>query len=286
MFHKKMNLHRVIFSVVFALGLTASVHTDVHAAYVNDTVNGVSYSDEDSVAVKYCSDYSEGGGSYSFISLNNEGDRVANVKSSSPNLIAKKTYESYSISSSTDYDSEWDETKQEYVSTQKTTKQESYGYSHIAYFAKKAGSYKVTFDVLKPDGTKRCTKTIKVTASGSGSASASPVKSVKYNGKELYNYYPFTNIMSGKLSVKLNAKYKLVKLEVGKMNSKGEYVYKATKNNKKITLAKSAKHTESSSWSDRMYDPLFPHTYIRITYQNKKTKEKETYTTSLATINK
>lgn len=283
MFDKKVNKTKAILAMVFALSAASFFQIDAHAEYVNDSANGVSYYDDESVSVKYCAEYANGGGGYTYISLSNQGDRIANVKSSSSNLIAKKTYESYYISTSRNMDSEWDEQLQDYVYKEKTETSERYDYTYISYFAKKAGTYKVTFDVVMPDGGVRCTKTVKVTATGS-SVNTSPVKSIKYDGKELYNYYPFTTKTSGKLSVQMNSKYKLVKIEIGKRNSKGEYDYKTTKNGKKITLAKSARYTDKNSWSETKYDPLFPHTEIRITYQDKKTKEKSTYTTSLSTI--
>jgi len=284
----KFNVINIVCSLLLALSIVSLFRLDVRAEYINDEVNGVSYDDEESVSVKYSYDYARGGGGYTYIWLENEGDRIANVKSSSKNLIAKKTYESKSVETRTDlvWDEEkgeyvWDEEKGEYVYETKTTT--SYRTAFISYFAKKAGSYKVTFDVIKADGTKRCTKTIKVKTYGT---TVSPVKSIKYAGKEFYNYYPYTTKTSGKLSVKMSSNYKLVSIEVGTLNSKGERVYKKVKNNKTIKLAKTAKYTYKYDYEQYDYDELFPSTYIKITYQNKKTKEKDYTIYSLETINK
>ncbi|MBR1693602.1 MAG: hypothetical protein IJ711_12645 [Lachnospiraceae bacterium] len=284
MLRKMWKLNTIVCSALLALGVAAAIPATAKADYVTDEVNGVSYYDEESVSVKYCSNYYQGGGGYAYVSLSNSGDRVGNVKSSSKNLLAKKTYERYSISTNKNLDYTWDETKQEYVENETTTTTTTYGSAYISFFAKKAGSYKVTFDVIKEDGNVRCTKTIKVTTYGD--SGNSPVKSIKYDGKDIYTYYPFTTKTSGKLAVKMSKNYKLVKIEIGKRNKKGEYVYKKAANNKKISLAKSAKYTYDTDYSEWVYNPLFPSTSIRITFQNKKTKETGTYTTSLATINK
>lgn len=248
----------------------------VKAEYVNDTANGVSYDNEETLSVGYAYDYAKGAGSYVYIYLSNAEERIANVKSSSKYLLAKKTYESYSTSSYTAYG----------TNEKKTTNR--YSTTYISFFAKKAGTYTVTFDVVKADGTVKCTKSIKVKAGST--IYESPVKTIKYAGKDLVNYYPYTTKTSGKLSVTMKKGYKLVSIEVGKTNSKGQTVYKKVKNNKKITLSKKVVYTteysSSSGAAKYTYDKLFPATYIRITYKNTKTKAEGTYTTALNTINK
>ena len=275
----KWRVKHIIGSLLLTLSIVLFFQLDARAEYVNDTVNGISYNDEENVGVKYSYDFARGGGGYTSIWLDNDGDRIANVKSSSKNLIAKKTVETRRVETSTDWS--WDEEKGEDVYETKTST--SYAPTYISFFAKKAGSYKVTFDVIKADGTTRCTKTIKVKTYGS---TVSPVKSIKYAGKELFNYYPYTTKTSGKLSVKMSSNYKLVSIEVGTNNAKGERLYKKVKNNATIKLAKKEKYTRKYSYAQDDYDELFPSTYIKITYQNKKTKEQEVVYYSLETINK
>ncbi|MBD5545473.1 MAG: hypothetical protein HDR01_14835 [Lachnospiraceae bacterium] len=265
-----------MFVLVLAFFFMLQAVIQAEAKTAVDTVNGVTYSDSESISVGYLYSFFEGAGGDALIQLSNRGDRVTNVKSSSTNLLAKKTYESYDTSTSIDYD-----TKQKTVSSRYYT-------TYISFFAKKAGTYTVTFDIVKQDGTVRCTKSIKVKASGS--TASSPIKKITYAGKDLYSYYPFTTKGSGKLKVTMKAAYKLVSIEVGSCNKKGEITYKKVKNNKKISLVKKAVYTNQYNYSaggtKYMSDELFPTTYIRITYQNKKKKETGTWVTALHTINK
>lgn len=254
-----------------------NMEMQVNAEVVEDSRNGVEYNDYVEMGVGYAYDSSYGGGATSYIYLDTDGDRVGNIKSSSSNLLVKKTRESHSNITIKDWET-----------NQKTTKQ-NYRSAYLSFFAKKAGEYKVTFDVIKEDSGIRCTKTITVKAVGSRT-NVSPIKSIKYAGKDLYNYYPYATKTTGKLKVVMKKQYKLQSIEVGKTNKSGKVEYKKVKNNKKISLAKKTTYTHNynygSSGAKYTYDELFPVTYIRITYVNKKTKEKDTWTTSLYTLNK
>lgn len=259
---------------------------DVEAAQVVDTVNGVSYNDEMIINIGYAYDSLYGATSSSYIDIDFEGDRIGNVKSSSSNLLVKKTKESFYNSVTTDVDYDYD--TEQYVTTVK--KVDEYSYAYIGYYAKKKGKYTVSFDVIKPDGSVRCTKTITVNAQGSNISYVYPFKKITYAGKELGYHYPYAKKNSGKLKVSMKKGYKLVSIEIGKYNKKNELVYKKVKNNKKITLAKSHVYKYSYSYSSGGYsydyDDLFPFTYIKITYKNKKTGDVDTYTTGLYTLNK
>lgn len=263
---------KTIMQGLFLFGLTLfctmQFNMDVHADFVSDKENGVSYSNEDVIIVGYANEVSYGGGGYSLIHLNN-GDRVSNIQSNSKNLIAQKTLETFSLY-------EWSDSCNYYV-------------TYISYFAKKKGTYKVSFDVIKADGTKKCTKTITVKAV-SNTSTTSPVKSIKYAGKDLYTYMPYSTKTSGKLKVSLKKNYKLVSIEIGKYNKKGNLVYTKVKNNQKIKLATKEVKRYDSKYSDGStsytYDCLLPYTEIRITYKDKKTGETEVFYTSLNTLNK
>lgn len=264
------------FLLALSLLLSMNVELQAEAKTVDDTVNGVEYNDTVEMSVGYASDYNRGGGAYLSIYLSNDGDRVANIKSNSSNLLVKKTGEFYNSTTTTDR-----------YTNQKTTNT-NYGYAYLSFFAKKKGNYSVTFDVVKADGSVRCTKTITVKAEAS--SIESPIKSIQYAGKDLYSYYPYTTKTSGKLKVTMKKAYKLLSIEVGSVDKTGQIVYKKVKNNKKISLAKktvySREYQYSTGGAKYTYDNLFPATYIRITYQNKKTKESNTWTTMLYTINK
>lgn len=272
------NAMQCIAMFAFVFFCAMQMEMNVQAEYVDDKVNGVEYYDEEKISVGYASRYSYGGGSYVSIYLDNDGDRVTNIKSSSKNLIATKTKESFRSTTKKDYD------------TGKMVTEAAYGTTYISFFAKKAGTYKVTFDVIKSDGTVRCTKTITVKTYSYTTGTASAIKSIKYAGKDLYNYYPYTTKTSGKLKVTLKKGYKLVSIEIGKYNSAGEIVYKKVKNNSKITLSKKrvtkSEYKYTSGSSAYVSDDLFPCTRIKITCKNKKTGETYEYYDDLYTINK
>lgn len=159
---------------------------------------------------------------------------------------------------------------------------------YISYFAKKAGTAVVSFDVYC-DGKFVQTCSISVTAKGV--VFYKPViKNVKYAGKELYYYEPFTNKTSGKLKVTPAKGYKIVSIEysAGYNKKTGDYTYKKIKNNGKIKLLKQYKYIGKFSVDESQYvhNPLFPETRIRITLQNKKTKEKVVDYESLYTLNR
>ena len=266
-----------IFLAALAFLFSVNMEMQVNAKSVEDSTNGVEYNDYVEMGVGYAYDSSYGGGAITYIYLEMDGDRVANVKSNNSNLLVKKTRESYSSTTTKDWET-----------NQKTTKF-NYRSAYLSFFAKKAGDYKVTFDVVRADGSVKCTKTINVKAVGSHKY-VNPIKSIKYAGKGLYNHYPYTTKTSGKLSVVMKKQYTLKYIEVGKLDKKGQVVYKKVKNNKKISLAKKAVYAHDynyeSGGAKYTYDELFPITYIRITYENRKTKKIDTWTTSLNTLNK
>ncbi len=274
--YRKTAMQGIVLAALAFL-LSMNMEMKVNAETKKDSGNGVEYEDSIDMSVGYANDSSYGGGAVTYIYLDMDGDRVGKVTSSNPNLLVKKTRESYSNTTTKDWET-----------NQKITKN-NYRSAYLSFFAKKAGEYTVTFEVLKADGSVRCTKNIQVKAVASGSY-ASPIKSIKYNGKNLYNYYPYTTIPSGKLSVKLKKQYKRLSIEVGVRNKSGKVTYKKVENNKKIKLAKKAVYSYSYNFSngsaEYTYDELFPTTYIRITYQNRKTGKVNTWTTCLYYLNK
>lgn len=100
---------------------------------------------------------------------------------------------------------------------------------YISYFAKKAGKAVVSFDVYC-DG--KFVQTCSISVIAKGYKFYKPViKNVKYAGKELYYYDPFTNKTSGKLKVTPAKGYKIVSIEYSTgLNAKtGDYTYKRSK---------------------------------------------------------
>ena len=162
---------------------------------------------------------------------------------------------------------------------------------YISYFAKKAGKAVVSFDVYK-EGKFVQTCSISVIEKGY-KFYKTVIKNVKYAGKELYYYDPFTNKTSGKLKVTPAKGYKIVSIEysTGYNKKTGDYTYKKIKNNGKIKLIKQHKYTIKNSEgteyeSQYAYNSLFPVTQIRITLQNKKKKEKVVDYEYLYTLNR
>ena len=204
-----------------------------------------------------------GGGGYSQIDIFQEGFTIRNVRSNNKNIKVALTATKRYKSSYADYISDY----------------------YVSYFAKKAGTAVVSFDVYC-DGKFVQTCSISVTAKGV--VFYKPViKNVKYAGKELYYYDPFTNKTSGKLKVTPAKGYKIVSIEysTGYNAKTGDYTYKKIKNNGKIKLLKQRKYTREYV-SQYAYNSLFPVTQIRITLQNKKTKEKVVDYEYLYTLNR
>ena len=272
-----------LFAAALVLFGCAALQTDVSAQKVEDKTYNLSYEDEEVIGIGYAYRYANGATAYSYIYVGESGYRISNVKSSSSSLLVKKTEENYNTYSDYNYDYDTD--------TYKTEKKTGYHDAYISYFAKKAGTYKVSFDVVDTKTNKTvATKTIKVIAKNT--VYQDPIRSIKYCGKDVCNLYPYTNKTSGKLKVTMRKGYQLVKIEIGKVNSKGVREYKKVKNGAKIKLATKQTYSYSytSSYSDYKYgysyNYLFPETYIRITYKNKKTKEvSETYS-SICTMNR
>ncbi|MBR4758632.1 MAG: hypothetical protein IK078_00590 [Lachnospiraceae bacterium] len=267
---------------VLALVAVITMSQPAAADYTQDQENGVSYDDTMYCTVGRCQKYAYGGDDTSYIYMTNDGDSIQNVKASSPNLIAKVVSRYYRKYKECVSDDTYDE-QGNYVPAKYEIRTD-YGSTYIACYAKKKGSYKVTFDVVKADGTLRCTKTIKVYTTYP--VTKSPIKKVTYAGKDIYSYYPYTKVTSGKLSVTMNKGYKLKKIEILTPGKDGKTVTKAVKNNKTIKLAKTEKYTADNYSSKSEYNSLFPCTDIRITYTDKKTGEEASYYYYLYTLNR
>lgn len=168
----------------------------------------------------------EGGFGFEFDS---EGSKITNLKSNSKNLVVKLT---------------------QYSSDE----------CEIEYYAKKAGSYKITF-TIKPKKGKSINKTVKVTAD-----KIYPIKKVTFGGKNVpmytfwNNWTLYTTAKSGKLSISMNKGYKIEQITVGtyKKHKSGSssytsIVYKKVKNNSKISLGNGYKTEGEFGMYDQIY---------------------------------
>lgn len=268
----RQKITKLITICCLGLAVLLASGTSAQAKYIEGKY--VSYENIDTVSVGYAYNYAKGGDSYTYIQLK-DGATITNVKSSSKNLLAKITADNYSINSEYSYDPVTYESK--YTRTKKVSSQ------YISYFAKKSGKYKVTFDVVDKDGVvvEKGSITVKTYAS----ATKQPVKRITYNGKDVYEYIYCTQ-KSGKIKVTMNKGFSLVKIEVDKVGKGGVISPAKIRNNAKVSLITSRYSLESSSdYYTRESDPIFPYTYIYITYKDNKTKEIDTVNYSLCTMN-
>ena len=187
------------------------------------------------------------------------GDKIANLKSSSKNLVVRPTY------------------RYQYGSNG--------GYTSISLRAKKAGSYKVTFDVRDANNKKIATKrTITVTAKGDGNAISQWTvgKRKLVNGDYYRSHFTTTGKSANVRFTVADKNVKIRKIEVFKYDKNGKSVKSNLKNGKKLTFGTFAySHNTNgdnySSWSKGQWAS----TTIVVTYTDKrnyvnKASEKQT----------
>lgn len=259
---KSKNIKK-LFAATLAMGLlfTAPVTADAATTTKTTTISAQS-------EYLYNSGISNSGAIY--VKLDEPGDYITNIKSKNPSLIAKQAY-AYSY----------------YYKTPDSTYNGSDYNAIIGLYAKKNLTTSVTFDVYGENNKKKETKTVKVIVKST--SYKSPVKSVTFSGKPI-EYNKLYSAKSGKVKVKMNKNFKLLKLEVGTYTSPkktiegntirhdSEMVYKKFKNNSKITLGKYGynysyytKYSDGKRYLSSSSDILAT-TSIRITYLDKKTK--------------
>ncbi len=265
---KKLNILKYAVALCVSAFCLMFLPINADAAEVRDDKNGVVYPDEIFISSGVAGLHSYGGAGTVKISLSETGDRVKNVKSKSKNLLAQITAEGY----------------QTHISKKETTT--LYNETYISFFGKKKGTYTVTFDVVNANGKKKCTKKIKVYVDKFPVYAPSPIKSVKYAGKDINSYYPCTSVKKGKLKVSVKKSHKIESIYVKKRNADGEWISAKVRNGAKISLSKREKYTIQDDWQTIKINALYPETQIEITVKNKKTKELTTYVYSLYTLSK
>lgn len=153
----------------------------------------------------------------------------------------------------------------------------------IGIRAKKSGTYTVSFTIIDEDNKKVADKKVKVYVYDS------PIKSVKFDGKEQKNSE--LSGKSAKVKIALTSGNTIKKLEYGVLkiksdeNSKNtETVYKTFKNGGKVTFGTQAyyySNENNNEYDDYTYKynyfntGMTKPTYIRITYKDKYTKQNE-----------
>lgn len=203
---------------------------------------------------------SEGSISYASIRVDySKGDaQLKNIKSSSPNLIARQTRQ---------YCSEYSDSN----------------YAEIGLYAKKAGSYRVTFDVCDANGNKVSSHKVKVKAVKRNSDYTYPIKEVTFAGKQ-FSYELLTPKKKGKFRVALNKGYKLKSIEMEYYDADGRSQRKTVKNNADVALGLytykreySYSRYDGDDWYYSFYTRLFAETNFYVAVQDKKSKQITTY---------
>lgn len=190
------------------------------------------------------------------VDLVEKNDSIKNIKvyqgnKKTKNLVVKRTYQYRGYDSST-----------------------TAPYARIEFYAKKAGSYKIKFDVYKNSKKKRASRTVNVYANGTGNV----ISSVTVDGWNVSgysgNYSPseyYTTKNSGKINFKLSKGYKIKNIKMFYYNKNGKEVSKTFKNGKKATFGKYAS-SYSSSYSSG--SEMWATTRFEITYKNAYAKNK------------
>ncbi|WP_167955852.1 hypothetical protein [Anaerosporobacter faecicola] len=200
------------------------------------------------------------------ISLADTTQTITNIKTNSKNAVAKIT-----------------STNVRYQEGEDAEVKNEIG---IGIYVKKKGTYTVSFDIVDADKKKVSTKKVKVYAYGS------VLKSISVGGKEKNSNVLTTK--SGKVKVTLESGNKITKLEYGVYSkptkdssgtTKNELTYKTFKNGAKITYGTRPYYygyeydsEYNNYYSNYMDTSMVAPTYIRITYTDKYTKQKETMT--------
>lgn len=183
------------------------------------------------------------------------GESIDNIKTDSSNLVAKQTMTQVSKNNGSD----------------------DFNKAAIGLYAKKNGTYKVTYDIMNAKGKKKSSVTVAVYVYDY------PLKSITYNGKNRNNNV--TTLKSAKIKVALTSGNTVKKLEYGVYNSKGEMTYKSFKNGSKVTFGtKPYSYSDDYSSDDgsNIYkysnEGMMAETAIRLTYSDKYTKQNEIIT--------
>lgn len=184
-----------------------------------------------------------------------KGRTIKNLKSNSSDLLVRQTAQFwYSYSYTSDNCAE------------------------ISMYAKKAGKYKVTFNVCNEKNKVISKYTLNVTAKNS--TSNMPIKKATFAGKSINTYSGAVSKKSGKFKVTMNKGFKLKSITMQTYDAQGKQVEKKIKNNANVTLGEYAykyednwESSNDNSWSYRYSTGWLARTIFTVQYQNTKTKE-------------
>lgn len=189
-----------------------------------------------------------------------EGDfKIANLKSGSKNLILRTTY----VNSS--------DRKQEYDA------EYPWGYARIGMYAKKKGTYTVTFDVVDRQGAVRKSYSVKVYATADMA-----VKKVSYAGKT--EFFGIAPKAKGKFKVSMAKGYKLQSITMTSYDRTGKEIVKKIKNGQNVALGKYRSKTVYNEGAQNREDwraDLLARTQFKVAYKDKYTGASKTVYYSL-----
>lgn len=140
-------------------------------------------------------------------------------------------------------------------------------YAYLTIYAKKAGTYKIKFDVYKSSKRKRTSRTVRVHAQGYNSV----ISSVKLNGKNIIKsssdtYSAYVSNKSAKVKFGLSNGYKIKKITVSYRDQNGREKTKNFKNGKKLNLGNYGySYDNNNYWQKGMW----AYTKFTITYKDK-----------------
>ncbi len=144
------------------------------------------------------------------------------------------------------------------VSVVQTYSTSDYGYTTIGVYATKAGTYKVSFNVVGKDGKSKGKQTVTVQAVNNnavykkvnfGSQTVFENTTTVKGGKKTTKTKGNTKVSgtAGKLKITPNSQYKITGIMVRTVGSNGKYSYKKIKNGKTITLSKGYSNTNKNA---------------------------------------
>ncbi|MCM1158813.1 MAG: hypothetical protein NC300_08810 [Bacteroidales bacterium] len=163
-----------------------------------------------------------------------------------------------------------------------------YGYSTVTMMAQKAGTYKVSFDVVDSQKKKKGHYTMTVLATAGTTDAISKVTFGKqtvfsYTGAIKKGTYTTTEVNAMKVSgtadrlkVTPNSQYKVTGVLVVSVGANGKYAYKKVKNGGTVTLSKD--YESVSRYADGDYShSTRKYTYVYVSYKDKFLGDSLTY---------
>ncbi len=155
-------------------------------------------------------------------------------------------------------------------------------YADLTFYAKKAGTYRIKFDVYKSSKSKRTSRTVTVFASGYGSSISKVTldkTTATSSAANMSSYY--TTKSSAKVKFTMAKGLKIKKITASYLDQNGKVKTKTFKNGSKITFGKYG----SSSDTDYIWQRgMFAYTHFVISYTDSYAQDDSAVYTAYYTI--